>query len=116
MMEFMRSRMARWRDERELAALGSDIARDIAVSQVQLDTFAEMPADVPERMARMAALHGLSPSALTADRGEYLEFAETCGRCGARRICAETLDAGNARPEDCGFCPNHAAYEAKARR
>jgi hypothetical protein len=93
-------------DDRTVAELGFD--------RGAMKGFARMPADTSDRVERMAAIHGLDEATLKGNRGEYIGFIEACGHCGARRLCSETLDAGNARPEDCGFCPNAPDYARKA--
>ena len=115
MLERMRRMMERWRTEGEIARMeGRDLA-ELGLDRAELTELARMPGDVPERMERMAEIHGLTPAALTRDRGGYLEMVATCGHCGARKICAEVLDSGTGDPLYCGFCPNSETYRKMAR-
>ena len=115
MLERMRQMLDRWRKLDEIGHMDPRAVADLGCDRAELEKFARMPQDVPERMDRMAELHGLSHAALRRDWGGYLEMVELCGQCGARKICSEVRDSGTGEPQYCGFCPNAETYRNMAR-
>jgi hypothetical protein len=111
MLERLQALMARWREVKEVAALSDHDLADLGMTRDQVETFAQMPRDVPDRLVRMAAIFGLTEAELKRHHGEYLALVETCGRCGSRADCARMLGSCEKKgPEDCSFCPNAEAY------
>lgn len=116
MMERLRNLLHRWRSLDELDKLGERELADLGLSRYELEELVTMSPEVPERMARMAAVFGLTVEDIRALRNEYLELLENCGHCEAVGQCRHMLDAGTAQPGNVGFCPNAAFYRAKAAR
>lgn len=115
MRERLQSVFARWRSLKEIEALSERDLSDIGLSRAEVIDFVQMPVDSPRRLAAMAEIFGLTEAELRAEHEAYLDLLRNCGHCGARRACSETLaHANQARPADCGFCPNAAEYAARA--
>lgn len=74
------------------------------------------PAEVPERMARMARVYGLELVRAGLDPASLIAMTERCGACTAYLDCAEALSEARASPESCGFCPNAALLDEVALR
>ena len=117
MRERLQAIFARWRNLTEIEALSERDLNDIGMSRAEIVDFVQMPADSPRRLAAMAAIFGLTESELRSEHESYLDLLRTCGHCGARRACSNTLArAEQAQPSSCGFCPNAAEYAARAER
>ena len=85
---------------------------DLGMTRSQIAAFVLMPSDVPDRVARMAALFGIPESELKANHADYLERLGTCAHCTERSACAHLLHRADARPQDASFCPNTPIYAA----
>lgn len=117
MFDRLKATLERWRTIDEVSRLDPREKMDLGLGAGELDEIVRFPSDVPERMTRMAAIHGLAPADIRADRGEYLDLLEVCGHCGERRQCGRALaSAEGATAASMGFCPNHEAYERLAVR
>jgi hypothetical protein len=117
MFESLKATLARWRTMDEVARMDPRDRMDLGLGAGELEEIVRFPSDVPERMTRMAAIHGLTPAELRADRTAYLDTLEACGHCGERKRCGRALaDPEGARPEEMEFCPNHPAYDEMAAR
>jgi|APEBP8051073178_1049388.scaffolds.fasta_scaffold00002_536 hypothetical protein len=112
MLNRLRALLARWHELNELDHLTDRDLDDLGLTRQQVTEFARLPADVPARMAGIARIFGLTPEDIARDNAAYVELAETCGSCGARRQCARTLAAapGQITPADVGFCANARSY------
>jgi hypothetical protein len=97
-----------------LSVTGGPTDRDLAdlgLTRDQADRLAHLPRAVPERMAAMAAIFGLSQAELEASRDDWLAFAETCADCRHKGACRSTLAKGPAALRtETDFCPNAAQY------
>jgi uncharacterized protein YjiS (DUF1127 family) len=106
-----------WHELKEVAALSDRDLDDLGMTRSQMESFARMPRDVPERMKHMAEIFGLTEAEIKRHYGEYLDMVETCAHCGSRRNCTHVLEnAETTAPEDCGFCPNSDLYARKFAR
>ncbi|WP_158569352.1 DUF1127 domain-containing protein [Pseudotabrizicola alkalilacus] len=91
----------------EVDALTDRDLSDLGLSRDQLRHFAQMPADVPERVVAMGAVFGLSEGALRRHHGTWSELLDVCSTCPDRGACALVLaKAQLANPRDAAFCPN----------
>lgn len=116
MLERIRAMLVRWRDLKEVDALSDRDLDDLGMSRSQLEFFARLPHDAPDRMAAMAANFGISDADLKANHAEYLELLGTCGTCHDRATCALVLAKQElARPSDCAFCPNSHSFADMSR-
>jgi len=103
----------------ERRPIDSAESRTVAVSGLerwQLARDLSFPAEIPERMERMARVHGLELARVGVDRATMLEMTERCGACAAYLDCAEALSEARASPESCRFCPNAGLYRDVALR
>lgn len=115
MRERLLALFARWRALQEIGAMSERDLADLGMTRDQILDFASVPADTEQRMATMAGIFGLSLDEVRREYATYLDMVQTCGHCGARRQCADTLaHADESRPEDCGFCPNARDYADRA--
>lgn len=111
MFERIQAMYAKWQEIREIQSLSSTELDDLGLSRAQIEFFARMPADVPDRMAQMASVFGLTEDQIKKDYTAYIDLLDVCGHCGARRACGKTLaHVATAQPEDVGFCPNAGTY------
>lgn len=102
-----------WRQQRELAKLDERELGDLGLSRDQLHLLANAPATLPDRVAAMARVFGLTEAEIKREYGTYLELLTACATCGATRHCHEALaHAETLHPADCGFCPNKPVYDA----
>ena len=105
----------RWNEVREVGALSDRDLDDLGMSRSQVEAFVRMPHDVPDRVVAMARIFGLDEAEVKANHAEWLELLETCGSCHDREACKLALDRGDlSRPQDCAFCLNAHAFDAKA--
>lgn len=74
------------------------------------------PAEVPERMERMARVHGVELARAGLDRATLIAMIGRCGACGAFLDCAEALSEARTVPEGCAFCPNAEVFRDVAQR
>lgn len=97
-----------------LSVMGGPTDRDLAelgLTRDQAERLTHLPRAVPERMAAMAAIFGLTPAQLEANRADWIELAENCAECRHKGECRSTLAKGAAaQPAETGFCPNAPHY------
>lgn len=116
MFDRIKALIARWQELKEIEALTDRDLADLGMSRAQVEAFARMPHDVPDRVTAMAAIFGLSETDIRADHGRWLELLETCGQCGDRGACALVLERGElSRPHDCSFCLNAGTFNAQCK-
>ena len=116
MFGWTRGYWTRQRDITEIAALSDGELADIGASRTDLMAIAEMPDEVPVRMAAMARVFGVDEARLTANRAEYVEDLITCAGCHALARCRQERARGEAADAArCGFCPNAGRFAALAR-
>lgn len=117
MLERIRALVDRWREIKEIDALTDRDLDDLGLSRAQVQAFARIPPDTPDRMAAMAANFGISADDLRRNHAEYLDLLGTCGTCHDRATCALVLAKREiARPSDCAFCPNAHDFAAMTGR
>lgn len=115
MRERLNMFFTRWRALKEIDAMSDRDLADLGMSREQIVDFAMMPADTEQRMRTMAGIFGLTPHEMRREYDAYLHMVQTCGHCGVRRQCSETLaHADQAEPADCGFCPNARDFADRA--
>lgn len=113
MLARIRALIDRWQQLKTVDALTDRDLADLGMTRAQVEDFIRMPPDVPNRVARMAAIFGISDAELKANHADYLELLGTCGHCRDRGACALVLArAESARPSEAAFCPNAAQYAA----
>lgn len=112
MFDRLHTMFARWRTLKEVEALEERDLEDMGLSREQVEDFACMPEDVPDRIEAMARLFGLGAAQLRADYPTYLELVHDCGHCAERRLCARILVRADATPAAAAFCPNAHTYAA----
>ena len=110
MLERLRNLLHSLRALDEIDGLSDRELSDIGLSRAEMAELATMSAAVPARMARMAALFGLTEEDLQRHRPTFLEALEVCAHCGAARTCAHRFAEGSATPSSVGFCPNVPLY------
>lgn len=102
---------------REVAELSSRDVTDLGLSREELNVLTRMPSRVRERMEAMARVFGADPRDIYLERWRNIDLAMACHNCAAVTECAVQLSRPTeARAENCGFCPNAAAYRTMARR
>ncbi len=115
MFDTIKTLVHRWRDLQEVASLSNRDLDDLGISRDQVEAFVRMPHDVPDRVAAMAQIFGLTPEQIEADHSAYMDLLYTCGRCKDRAACRTVLDRGAvSRPADAAFCLNKTAFEQTA--
>ena len=115
MFDSINTLVPRWRELKEVASLSPRDLDDLGMSRAQVEAFVRMPHDVPDRVAAMAQIFGLTPEQIEADHPAYIDLLYTCGQCKTRAACRSVLDRGaEARPLDAAFCLNKAAFEQTA--
>ncbi|WP_434613740.1 DUF1127 domain-containing protein [Tabrizicola sp. M-4] len=116
MLTRLRALLDRWHQLKAVEALTDRDLDDLGMTRAQVMAFATMPADVPDRVARMAAIFGIPEADLKANYADYLELLGTCAHCTDRAACSLMLRKGDiARPQDATFCPNAPIYTERAR-
>jgi uncharacterized protein YjiS (DUF1127 family) len=111
MLARIRALIDRWHQIKSLDTLTDRDLADLGMSRAQVEAFILMPQDVPDRVARMAAIFGIPEVELKANHTDYLELLGTCAQCRDRAACALVLQKGDiARPKDADFCPNSGIY------
>src|SRR5690625_4306835 len=103
------------RDEHIIARMGERELAGIGFTASDLRGMIRLPADIRDRMEAMAAVHGVSPEQIDAERWRAFDMIQVCGHCPHRRACAAALADPEVTPERCGFCPNAASYRELAR-
>jgi len=115
MLNQIRRFLDRFDQLKQVDALSDHDLTDLGMTRAQVTAFATMPADVPDRVAAMAAIFGIPAAELKSNRADYLELLGTCADCRQRARCARVLhDAQHAQPADATFCPNAPIYTAQA--
>ena len=111
MFDRIKALMARWHDLQEVDAMSDRDLDDLGMTRHQVTLFVQMPKDVPDRVAAMAEIFGLSDAEVKANHARYVEILEVCGTCGYRGACQLVLDRGElSRPIEASFCPNARDY------
>ncbi len=113
MFDQIKELMARWHAMREVDSMTDRDLDDLGMTRGQVNRFVRMPRDVPDRVAAMAGIFGLSADQIKADHGRYLDLLDTCGTCGHRGACIRRLDGDPAQAQD-RFCPNAAEFRNMA--
>lgn len=107
MLDRLRKMFEQYRDLSEVAGLSDRDLADLGVSRDQARQLAALPDAVPERIAAMGRIFGLSEADLHRDRAIWQEMLAVCQNCRELRACRKLLDqAQTAVPGDAGFCPN----------
>ncbi|MBD1204897.1 MAG: DUF1127 domain-containing protein [Rhodobacteraceae bacterium] len=107
MLARIRALIDRWQQLKTLDALTDRDLADLGMTRGQVEAFIRMPPDVPDRVARMASIFGITDSDLKANHAAYLELLGTCAQCRDRGACSLVLARGDvARPSEAAFCPN----------
>jgi hypothetical protein len=115
MLNQIRATLDRWSRIKEVDQLSDHDLDDLGMTRSQVTALITMPADVPDRVAAMAAIFNIPANELKANRADYLELLGTCADCRQRAKCTRLLqDAGPAQPSDAAFCPNAPIYGARA--
>jgi uncharacterized protein YjiS (DUF1127 family) len=115
MFERIKALKQRWHDLKEIENISDTELDDLGMSRDQIEAFVRMPHDVPDRVAAMAAIFGLTEEQIKEHHEEYLDLLYTCGQCRDRKACRHLLDMGTAaRPQDASFCLNRQNFADKA--
>lgn len=105
----------RQRERNAVAALTEEELDDLGLSRDRALRLASMSPDVPQRVAGMAGLFGVSGADLQRDRDTWLEMLETCEDCTKLDACRRLrLLEDFATAEQAGFCPNRATLMQRA--
>lgn len=113
MFDRIKALMHRWQDLKEIAQLSQRDLDDLGMTRDQVEAFARMPQDVPDRVVAMAQIFGLTEAQVRADGDRYHELLHTCGQCKDRRNCSKVLERGAlAKPSDAAFCMNKTSFAA----
>ena len=113
MLSRIRALIDRYQQLKTVEALSDRDLADLGMTRRQVEDFIRMPPDVPDRVARMAAIFGLSEAEVKANHAEYLELLGTCAQCRDRAACALVLAKWEiARPAEATFCPNAGTYSS----
>ncbi|MFN6978240.1 MAG: DUF1127 domain-containing protein [Gemmobacter sp.] len=110
MLDRLRTWIGAHRVRDAIDALSDRDIADIGLSRGAMTDLATIPATIPARMTRMAALFGVSGAGVAADRPTYLEALGRCAHCSAARTCAQAFTEGSATASAVGFCPNAPLY------
>jgi uncharacterized protein YjiS (DUF1127 family) len=102
----------RRRQLQEIDALDDRAIEELGLTREELREVITVSAEVRERMAAMAARHGLDRTRLEDLRQDYVHLLDVCAHCDAAGKCAEYLADESRGPTAAGFCPNHADYLA----
>ncbi len=112
MFDSIKTLVQRWRDLKEVASLTDRDLADLGMGRDQVEAFVRMPHDVPDRVAAMAEIFGLSQDQIKADHDSYVDLLYTCGQCKDRNACRLVLKRGElSRPADAEFCLNKTAFQ-----
>lgn len=111
MLTRIRALLDRWHELNAVDELDDRDLDDLGLTRSQLRELVAIPADVPARVARMAALFGIPETALQENRADYLGLLGTCQHCRDARTCTRKFETGAiASPAQANFCPNAAIY------
>lgn len=115
MFQRIKALVDHWHQMKEVASLTDRDLDDLGMTRDQVEAFVRMPNDVPDRVAAMAKIFGLTEAQIRADHDSYVELLHTCGNCRDRGACALVLERGDlSRPADAGFCLNKRAFADQA--
>ena len=115
MLTRLRALLDRYAQLKTVEALSDRDLDDLGMTRAQVEAFVTMPADVPDRVARMAAIFGIPVAELKANHADYLELLGTCAHCADRAACALVLHKGDlAQPAEAAFCPNAPLYRERS--
>lgn len=115
MFERLKVLVGHWHQMKEVESLTERDLDDLGMSREQVNAFVRMPHDVPDRVAAMGQIFGLTEHQLRLHHDEYTSLLYTCGGCKERGACALVLERGElSRPADADFCLNKAAFKAQA--
>lgn len=107
----LRALIDRWHELTAVDDLAEHELQDIGLSRSQLRDLVAIPADVPARVARMAAIFGIPDAAWEENRASYLDLIGTCQHCRDAKTCACTFETGTlSTPAQAAFCPNAPRY------
>ena len=117
MLDRLRALIQTLRSMDEIDAMSDRELADIGFTRAEVADLVRMSAAIPARVARMAAVFGLDPAALQADRATWVEALEVCAQCGSARACAHRFAEGGVTAAAAeAFCPNAALYRDRAAR
>lgn len=105
---------ARIRDESNIARMDERELGEIGMTASGLHSMIRLPGDIRDRMEAMAAVHGVRPAQIDAERWRAFDMIQACGHCPHRRACSVALADPQITAEDCTFCPNAPAYHELA--
>ena len=115
MFQRIKALVDHWHQLNEVESMTDRDLDDLGMTRDQVEAFVRMPRDVPDRVAAMATIFGLTESQLRADHEAYVDLLHTCGHCKERGACALVLERGElSRPEDASFCLNKQAFTGQA--
>lgn len=115
MFERIKALMHQWAELKEISQLTQHELDDLGMTREQVEAFVRMPHDVPDRVAAMAQIFGLTEAQIKADHDRYTDLLYTCGHCKDRGACRKVLDRGSlAKPSDADFCQNKSTFESQA--
>lgn len=111
MLTRIRALIDRWQELASLDDLTERDLNDLGMTRAQVKAFVTMPPEVPDRVARMAAIFGVPEDELKASPADYLALLGTCRTCRDRTTCARKFDSGAiTSPAQASFCPNADIY------
>lgn len=117
MFERFKALRARLRDLAEVEELRESDLADLGLSRDQMRALVAIPQDVSDRMTAMAAVFGITPAELAADRGDFVDMLCNCNSCKSQGACKRELAKGAAAdPANTGFCVNHDSFADMAQR
>ncbi len=111
MFERIRYLWKRAADEEAVLALSERELADLGVSRDQALALVRMPPEVPERVAAMAKIFGVTEADLAGNRADWEELLTTCAACAETRICRRFLARDERDPANARFCPNAPHFE-----
>ena len=115
MFQRIKALVDHWHQLNEVESMTDRDLDDLGMTRDQVEAFVRMPPDVPDRVAAMAAIFGLTETQIKADHDAYVDLLQTCGHCRERGACALVLERGDlSRPADAGFCKNKFAFANQA--
>ena len=113
MFDRIKALTQRWQYLKEIAHFDQRELDDLGMTRDQVEAFARMPQDVPDRVVAMAQIFGLTEAQVRADGDRYHELLHTCGQCKDRKNCSKVLERGAlAKPSDAEFCLNKTSFAA----
>ncbi|MBI1218389.1 MAG: DUF1127 domain-containing protein [Rhodobacteraceae bacterium] len=110
MLDRLKALLEHRRELHEIAQMDARDLEDVGLSRGQLLQIVATPDEVAERMARMAARHGLTAVELEEYRQDYAHLLATCAQCHSTGACTHFLADPAASADQATFCPNHEDY------